>query len=180
MSTTSGNGFNASEYRKRKAQRLEQSAPEWRTNPETGESFLLRKVGAMAAMIAGHMPAALTADAVQAWEEEGVEGATSEPKPNREDASEAERDMRLMARVVAQACVSPKLVSPATKDDELDPADLDDSDVLFIFRYATGQVSGVSMQGGQVMPLANLKSVRTKPRKRKGAGGNGAELQPTA
>lgn len=170
------NNWKASDYRKRKAERQELIEPEWVTNPETNESFYLRRVGAMALLVAGQMPASLTAEAVKAWEQEGVEGAEANAQV-KQPTDEGQRDTKLIARVVSQACVIPKLVDGATAEDELDPAELDDKDLLFIFRWATGQVGSVPMKGGETMNVADLKSVRKKPRRSAGAGDDGSKLQ---
>lgn len=170
--------WNASNYRQRKSERLLAVKPEWVTNPETQEKFYLRRVGAMASMLAGYMPHELTNKAIAAWKEKGVEvgGETTTPTPVVEDG---ERQLQLMGKVVAQSCVIPKLVVNPQAEDEIDPGDLDDKDVLFIFRYATGQVNaqGVSMVGGQVMPMANLESFRKKPGRRSRNRDNGTKLQ---
>src|SRR5215204_3126182 len=44
----------------------------------------------------------------------------------------------------------------------LDAEDLDDSDVLFIFKWATGSLGAVQLAGGQVMNVTELKSVPKK------------------
>lgn len=171
--------WSASKYKANKVKRLADVVPEWVTNPETGEQFFLRRVGAMAHMIAGHMPHDLTNTAIEGWKEAGleVEGEAKTSTPKAID--ESQRDLALMGKVVAQSCVIPKLVNNPTKDDELDPADLDDKDVLFIFRYATGQVNaqGVSLIGGQVMGMADLKSLRKTTGRRSRIKPDGEKLQ---
>jgi len=167
--------WNGPKYLQRKAARLLKVTPEWVTNPETGEEFYLRRVGAMASMLAGYMPHELTNKAIAAWKEQGVEVPGSET-PAVVVPEDGQRQLELMAKVVAQACVIPKLVVGATGENEIDPADLDDNDVLFIFRYATGVVNakGVPLVGGQVIPTANLESFRKKPGRRARTGTNGA------
>lgn len=153
--------WSASNYRANKAKRMESLPANWVTNPETGAEFLLRKVGAMAPMIAGMMPSALTAKAVEAWKEAKVEGLDSPAV--QPQVEEVQRDLQLMARVVQEACVIPKLVHNPQKEDELDPAELDDKDLMFIFRYATGQIGEVKLKGGKVMDVTDLESFRKRP-----------------
>ena len=52
--------WNTSNYHQRKAQRLAKAPAQWVQNPDTQEWFYLRPVGAMASLIAGMLPAALT------------------------------------------------------------------------------------------------------------------------
>jgi hypothetical protein len=161
--------WDSSGYLQRKAERLEQVPPKWHTNPETGEKFLIRRVGAVAYAVVGAMPDLFSADALQAWAEKGVK--PPEPKDTNDDEAEEDdltkrrqegrRNIELMARVVQQACVIPKLVKGAKNPGELDPAFLDDSDITFIFRVGTGQADGstVDLKGGESMKVQDLKSV---------------------
>lgn len=171
--------WSASNYRANKAKRFESVTPEWVTNPETGAEFLLRRTGAMSAMIANYMPnVAHMADGVVAkWKEAGVEisgspelhdgylynGETAKRLAlvTPEKIAEGERDLKLMARIVQAACVIPKLVVGATAEDELDPSELDDSDVLFIFKYATGQYG--SLKGAEIATVDDLAQFRKQP-----------------
>lgn len=170
--------WNASNYRRRKAERLAQSTPEWVTNPETGEKFCLRRVGAMAPMVAGFIPHDLTAEAVQAWEGKVEVGELTEQK---QTVDQGQRDLQLIGRVVGQACVVPKLVNGATgeNENELDPAELDDKDLMFIFRWATGQ-AGVPMKGGEVMSRNDLSNFRKRPGRRIRTGDNSGEVRQSA
>jgi hypothetical protein len=173
------NQWSASNYRANKAKRLSTQKAEWVTNPDTGEKFQLRKVGTMAPMLAGFLPNALTTDAINAWKEKGVEVEDGPKTLTPEVIEEGQKDLKLMAKVIAEACVCPKIVAHATKDDEIEMSDLDDSDVLFIFRWASGQVGGIGV-GGQVMSVTNLKSLPKKPGRRIRAGNGSAELQREA
>ena len=178
--------WNASEYLKRKAERLEKGAPKWHTNPETGERFLIRRVGAIAYAVVGSMPDIFSEDALNAWAEQGVELPAKDDEDNDQNGDgkaqelakkvrESRRSIELMARVVQQACVLPKLVKGASKPGELDPAYLDDSDITFIFRVGTGQADGsmVELKGGESMKVQDLKSVSRGSRKRSGTIGRG-------
>lgn len=167
--------WNTSNYRQRKSERLARLKPEWVKNPETGEEFELRRIGGMAYTIAGYMPHTLTAEAIQGWKAEGVEVSGGDGDLNSKAMEDGKRNLELMAKVVQDACVTPKLVPGATGDDELDPADLDDSDLLFIFRYATGQVGsdGVPLRGGDAIRLAEVKSLRKTPGRRARTGTSG-------
>lgn len=167
--------WNKADYFKQKAKRFEKVVPQWATNTETGASFYLRRVDATAYAISGAMPHNLTNDAVEGWKEAGVEIPES-PSPSRQQIADGNRNVELMARVCQQACVIPKLVKGGTGADELDPADLDASDVVFIFKWATGQYGLIELQGGAAMNVADLKSVPAKSRKRAGTGTDGPEL----
>lgn len=172
--------WSASNYRANKAKRQAEVKPEWVTNPETRESFYLRKVGTMAPMLAGYIPHHLTVDAITAWKEKGVGDDSPQSQVVTQEAiAEGQKDLQLMARVVAEACVIPKIVPKATKDDEIEMADLDDKDVLFIFRWASGQIGGIQLAGGQAMNVADLKSVPKKPGRRVRTGNGRAELLNT-
>lgn len=204
--------WNASNYHKRKAQRQAKVAPRWHTNPETGEHFYLRRVGAFASLISGMMPAALTGYAVGQWKEAGLEiGNGSTTVETETIPEENQRDVKMMARVIAQSCVIPLLVPkgghtgnfdpefldlvcnalaekyPDFKREEftpesimLDAEDLDDSDVLFIFKCATGQVGGVELKGGKVMAMNDLEAFRKKPGRRSRTGADKSKLQQSA
>lgn len=170
--------WNASNYRRRKAERLALAKPEWIVNPETGEKFCLRKVGAVASMVAGHMPSALTAEAVKGWEQSGVEGVSADVQLTEQQAKEAQRSLQFIARVVGQACVIPKLVNgPTEVEDELDVSELDDKDLMFIFRWATGQIGSVGLKGGESMNMEDLKSLVKKPSRRIRTGDNSQNLR---
>lgn len=169
------NKWSASKYRANKAKRREQITPEWVTNPETGAEFLVRKVGAMAHMIAGVLPSALTATAATAWKEQGV-GVDAEGQ-SAPQLDEALRDLQLIGKVVMEACVTPKLTLNPQNEDELDPAELDDLDIMFIFRYATGQVGAVAMKGGKTADIKSLESFRKKPGRRDRTRDDSEELQ---
>lgn len=148
--------WNVSNYRAHKAKKAADQKPEWVEVP-SGVKFLLRRVGAMAAMIANHMQTVPSfADGVVSdWKAQGLEvGNSSTSRVSSEMVSEAERDLKMMARIVGQACVIPKLTSNPTAEDEIDPAELDDDDVLFIFRWATGQTGEV--KGGEMATMGEL------------------------
>lgn len=171
--------WSASNYRANKAKRFEAITPEWVTNPDTGAEFLLRRTGAYSAMIANYMPGvAHVADrVVSEWKEKGLEVEDS-PKLaviTPEMVAQGERDLKMMARVVAAACVLPKLVNGATAEDELDPAELDDNDVLFIFRYATGQAG--QLKGAEGATVDDLAQFRKQPAIMSRTSDDGAELR---
>lgn len=177
--------WSASSYLKRKQERRESIKPEWITNPETGSEFFLRRVSTMGEMLAGYMPHELTTKAIAAWKEKGVKtdpGSSSDQvtKASLETIEEGRRNLEHMARVVKEACVLPKLTPEPKSDDELDPADLDDADVLFIFRWASGQVGNVLLKGGEVMSEDNLESFHKKPGRRSRIGNGSAKLQPAS
>lgn len=166
----------ASDYLKRKAERREKTPPQWFTNPDTGEKFCIRPVGAMVFVVAGQMQHVLTADAVDAWQKEGIELST-----NGHDEESEEQDLaklieqgnhhaQIMAKVLQTACVIPKIVLKAKKPGEIDITDLEDSDLKFIYRVATGQQgnAAVQLKGGESTTVATIKSVSGKPRKRSG------------
>src|SRR5574338_1136176 len=129
--TKQSSDWSAADYLKRKAKRLEKVPPKWHMNPETGERFLIRRVGAIAYAVVGALPDIFSEDAINSWAEQGVELPVDAENENhdeeREDdlskkLRESRRNIELMARVVQQACVIPKLVKGATKQGELDPA----------------------------------------------------------
>lgn len=115
--------WNASNYRDRKAKRLLETKPEWVTNPDTGEEFFLRKVGGlMSSVLAGYMPAGLTAVAVEAWKEKAVKGLDSADMQELaesmtpEQRESGERETRTLSQIIQQACVIPFLSNePADK-----------------------------------------------------------------
>lgn len=172
--------WSASNYLKRKAKRSEKVEPQWFTNPETGERFFIRPRGAMAFVVAGQMQHVLTDDAVNGWRKNGLELSKSEDEDEDEDQSEAEdlaklieqgeRQARVMAQVIHESCVIPKIVLNPKKPDELSINDLEESDLFFIFRVATGQQGNlpVKLKGGESTTVANIKSVSSKSRKRSG------------
>lgn len=176
--------WNASDYLKRKAKRQEKVEPQWFANPDTGEKFFIRPRGAMAFVVAGQMQHVLTDDAVNGWQKNGLEIGKPDDEED-EDQSEAEnlkkliqqgeRQARIMARVIHESCVIPRIVLDPKKSDELSINDVDESDLFFIFRVATGQQvnSLVALKGGESMKLQDLKSVSAKSRKRSGTIGRG-------
>lgn len=165
--------WSTSNYRHKRSQKLASKTPEWVTVP-SGVQFYLRKVGMMAYALAGHMPRGLSADAVDAWKERGIDAGEEESvSVTPTQVEDGQRNVALMARILQEACVLPKLTNNPQNDDELDPVDLDDDDVLFIVRWATGQMGGVTLQGGQVMSMTNLKSVPKKPGRRIRTGTSG-------
>lgn len=171
--------WSASDYLKRKAKRREKVEPQWFTNPDTGEKFYIRPRGAMAFVVAGQMQHVLTDDAVNGWQKNGLEISKADDDED-EDKSEAEelsklieqgeRQARVMARVIHESCVLPKIVLRAKKPGELEITELEESDMFFIFRVATGQQGNlpVALKGGESTTVANIKSVSGKSRKRAG------------
>lgn len=173
--------WNKAGYRQRKAARQDKIEPEWITNPETGESFFVRRVSPMAYAIAGVMANDLVNDAVEAWKEQGVE-ATGEDKAKTQAEQEAanragQRNVALMARVLQDALVIPKLVVGGTGENELDPSEVDGSDLLYFFKWATGQAGMIGMRGGEAMNVDDLARFRKKPGRRTRVGTDSAELQ---
>jgi hypothetical protein len=205
--------WSTSNYRQKKAQRLAQLPPQWVTNPDTQQEFLIRRVGALAYSIAGYAPNALKAEAVAAWKERGIEPGQSESQIQVADErliEESKRNQRMIGRVVYEACVVPVLFTDGEDPEDilnramaacetawgdsedwksadgnarieraseiiLNLEELDQSDILFIFRVATSAADGdrVPLKGGQAMQVADLKSFRKKPgrRARTGTGG---------
>lgn len=213
--------WTTSNYRQKKAARRATQKPEWFTNPETGQRFFLRPVGAMAFSVAGYTPNSLTAHALEGWKEHGIE-----PEKLRSGSEnglyeaagvidekiveEGKRNQRLIGRTVYESCVIPCLYTDGedptqildralqscdlafADEEEWKEADeakriaraeqvvmhmeeLDDPDVLYIFRAATGQVNaeGVPLKGGQVMQMADLKSIHQKAGRRSRTGTSG-------
>ncbi|HEX2881009.1 MAG TPA: hypothetical protein VHO25_15865 [Polyangiaceae bacterium] len=172
--------WSAPDYLKRKAKRREKIEPQWFTNPETREKFLIRPRGAMAFVVAGQMQHVLTDDAVNDWQKNGLELPKPDEDDENEEPSEAdelakliaqgERQARVMARVIHESCVVPKIVLRAKQPGELEVTDLEESDMFFIFRVATGQQGNlpVALKGGERTTVANIKSVSGKSRKRSG------------
>jgi hypothetical protein len=164
--------WSASNYRQRKATRQAKVEPQWVTNPDTGEEFLLRRIGGMAYTIAGFMPRNMAADAVQSWAKEGVDvpPTSTDAMVQAVDVDDNRRTLEFMGRVVMEACIVPKLVirkeGQELAADELDPGELDDSDVMFIFRWATGYGQAVQLKGGQAMPVGNLQKFPKKAGRR--------------
>jgi hypothetical protein len=179
MSKQKQENWSASDYLKRKAKRQEKVEPQWFTNPDTGEKFLIRPRGAMAFVVAGQMQHVLTDDAVNGWQKNGLEISKAEDDEH-EDKSEAEdlkklieqgeRQASIMARVIHESCVIPRIVLKARNPTELDITDLEESDMFFIFRVATGQQGNlpVALKGGESTTVASIKSVSSKSRKRSG------------
>lgn len=205
---SNNHNWSASSYRANKAKRFEAVTPEWVTNPDTGAEFLLRRTGAMSAMIANYMPnMAHMADGVVAkWKEAGVEidSKSQLSVVTPEKVAEGERDLKLMARIVAQSMIVPHLsTNPLdserrvfimkalmARDSEqkphevdfyditLDPAELDDSDVLFIFKYATGQYG--SLKGAEIASVDDLAQFHKQPAVMSRTGDVDAELSDTS
>lgn len=180
MSGTNGKKWSAAEYRQRKAERRDKKEPQWQTNPATGSEFFLRRTGIVGYLVAGAMPHSMTNEALKAWSEQGLASAEQtllqkiDPRLKRE----ADRNIGLMAKVINDACVIPKLVPGATgeNDGEIDPADLDDEDILFIFRWATGRIGSVSLKGGEVIPVEDLQTFPEQPGSSPGVGLGSEEL----
>lgn len=168
--------WSASKYRANRQKRQESTKPEWATNPETGESFFLRRVDLFAEVLEGYLPSNLTADAVMAWRETGVGGDSPLPEISKEDG---EKNLARMARIIQESCVLPKIVLEPKGDDEIALKELDGKDAIFISRWATGQIGNVEV-GGKVMDMTKLKSVPKKPGLRARAGNDGAQLQQVA
>ncbi len=168
-------------YLARKAQRQEKIVPEWHTNPETGERFLIRRLGLMPSYVARNMAALLKQEALSSWVDQGLEIPETDTEDSENDKQtrqevlnsqrQSERVSQLTGKTVVAACVVPKIVlRPARKRGELDIADLDDSDLGFIYRCALGlqAESPVETQGGDSVPVEELKSVPDEPRRRTG------------
>jgi hypothetical protein len=177
MSKQKQENWSASDYLKRKAKRQEKVEPQWFTNPDTGEKFLIRPRGAMAFVVAGQMQHVLTDDAVNGWHKNGLEISKADDDEDQSEAEDlaklieqGERQARIMARVIHESCVLPKIVLRAKKPGELEITELEESDMFFIFRVATGQQGNlpVALKGGESTTVANLKSVSGKSRKRSG------------
>jgi len=169
-------------YLAKRAEQVEALKPEWITNPETGNTFFLKRVGSMAYAIAGAMPHALTNEALKNWRAEGI-GVDQEDAPKRLNAKlieEGNRSVELIAKVVTRACVIPKLVPGYTGDDDdtIDPIDLDDRDALFIFRYGTHQTNGIRLKGGEEVKREDLQNFSEQPVVSAGVGTDGPELLP--
>src|ERR1041385_3463461 len=141
--------WDSSGYLARKAKRQETIVPEWKTNPDTGERFLIRRLGLMPSYVARNMAALLKQEALSSWVDQGLEI----PEPETDDSDDdkqtkqevlksqrqSERIAQLTGKTVVAACVVPKIVlRPARERGELDIADLDDSDLGFIYRCALG------------------------------------------
>lgn len=105
--------WNASNYVTKKAERLALVKPEWVPMP-TGEKFYLRRVGTMlSSVLAGHMPSALTKQAVEAWKDVkdlDLNNATQiAERMSPEELSAGAREAERLSRIVQQACVIPLL-----------------------------------------------------------------------
>lgn len=182
MSKQKQTEWSAADYLKRKAKRREKVDPQWFTNPETGEKFLIRPRGAMAFVVAGQMQDILTDDAVNGWQKNGLEIPKDGDDENEENESKSEaeelaklieqgeRQARVMARVIHESCIVPRIVLRAKKPGEIEITDLEESDMFFIFRVATGQQGNmpVALKGGESMKVQDLKRVSGKPGKRSG------------
>jgi hypothetical protein len=207
--------WNASNYNQRKAARLALVKPEWVKNPETGEEFYLRRVGGlMSSLLSGYMPAGLTAKAVEAWKEQGVEGigienaaqlaATLTP----EQRAAGERETATLAKIIQQACVIPLLSNDVPEEVQFsqewkdaaiaglrekdkdfdianfdpkelvfDPQELDEKDTIFLFQWAKGLATGVSLKGGNVVSTNNFRVVPKKLNRGTRAGANQSQVQ---
>lgn len=115
--------WNTSNYKQRKAARLLAVKPEWIINPETGEEFYLRKVGGLlSSVLAGSLPAGLTAEAAKAWAEQGVEGIgvnnvlefVAQLTPAQREANE--RESRELSAIIQRACVIPFLSNSSAEE----------------------------------------------------------------
>lgn len=176
MSTNgTGKKFDREEYRRRKAQRDQDRPTQWVTNPETSEEFCLRRVGAVGYAVSGALPHNLTNEAVTAWKAAGVEvGEDVSTVVDPKKLQAAQRNVDLIATVVRDACVVPKI------PDELDPLEMNDSDILFIFRWATGQLGSVPLKGGGEVAVEDLQNFPERSGEQPGAGVSEPELQQSA
>lgn len=167
-------------YLERKKARQEKITPEWKTNPETGERFFIRRLGLMPSYVARNMAALLKEESLASWVDQGLDlpeangDSESENEARSEIATSQQQSQRisqLTGKVVVAACVVPKIVlGPARRPGELDIADLDDSDLAFIYRCGLGleAESPVELKGGEEVPVRELKRVSGKPGKRSG------------
>ncbi|HEY6244543.1 MAG TPA: hypothetical protein VIX17_11375 [Pyrinomonadaceae bacterium] len=155
--------WTASNYRQRRADRLRQTKPEWVTNSETGERFYLRQVRAvLSSVLAGALPSSLTAEAVKAWQEQGVDGPdkiaeTVAAKMSPEQLQDGAREIQRLSQIIQQSCVIPFLSNePASKiqftdewkqdaiaglkelDPSFDPVKFDPTDVVLDPRELDG------------------------------------------
>lgn len=145
-----------------KAERLEKVEPQWVVAP-SGKEFLLRATPLLASAVALHLPRTLTDQAKLAWKKEGVE-LKDEGETRPQFTEESSSNLRFMARVIAQGCVSPKFVANPQNEDELSIDELEDDDTIFIVQHCTGQIeSHVRLQGGRSLTMADLKSVPKQP-----------------
>src|SRR5207244_10062474 len=120
-----GKTFNKEEYLRKKAERDQSRPVQWVANPETGAEFKLRRVGAVGYAISGALPHNLTNEAVTAWKAAGLEvGEDGAATVDPEKLQAAQRNIDLIATVVHDACVDPKI------PDELSPLEMNDSDIL--------------------------------------------------
>jgi hypothetical protein len=78
---------------------------------------------------------------------------------------EGQKNIEFATRVALEACVIPKL---GKGKGELDPALLDDADLLFIVDWATSPAGSLPMKGGGAMPVASLDRFPKRSRKRSG------------
>jgi len=106
--------WSASNYRRKRAERLKLSAARWVTLP-SGERFYLRPVNAaMGSLLAGCLPSSLTEMAAQAWKEKGVAGlgdvkAQIAAKMDAEQIAEGLRRTKRLSGIIQQNCVIPLL-----------------------------------------------------------------------
>jgi len=173
-------------YLARKAKRQETIVPEWKTNPDTGERFLIRRLGLMPSYVARNMAALLKQETLSSWVDQGLEIPETETEESEAEQKtreevltsqrQSERISQITGKTVIAACVVPRIVlGAARRRGELDIADLDDSDLGFIYRCALGlqSESPVEMQGGDTVPVEEMKSVPSEPRRRFGTVGRG-------
>lgn len=169
-----GKTFNKEEYLRKKAEDDESRPAQWVTNPETGAEFYLRRVGAVGYAISGALPHNLTNEAVTAWKAAGVDVGEAAAVVDPAKLQAAQRNIDLIATVVHDASASPKI------PEELSPLQMRDSDILFIFRWATGQLGSVPLKGGAEVKVEDLQTFPEQSDQLSGAGVSESELQPTA
>lgn len=92
-------------------------------------------------------------------------------------------DPEWQAAAIAGLTEQDKEFDAATFDPKslvLDPRDLDDKDSTFLFKWASGLVGTVSMEGGGAMKRDDLARFRKKPGRRVRAGHVGKDVRQTA
>lgn len=178
--------WDSSSYLARKAKRQESIVPQWIQNPETKERFLVRRQSMMPTLIAENMAKVLKEESLAAWVERGLELpevdtdgdakeraiVTAEIKAQRQVHN---RLAQISGKTVVAACIVPRIVLGPAKAGELDILDLDPSDLNFIHRYALGleDAAPIEMQGGDTVPVEDMKRVSGEPRRRFGTIGRG-------
>lgn len=107
------NNWSTSNYRQRKAARLSERPAQWVTNPETQERFFIRPIGAAALALAGYLPSALKAEALEGWKQHGVEveGGEETTGVSPQRSAEVDRSNRTSAKLIYEACLIPTLVA---------------------------------------------------------------------